>query len=183
MDITAGMRRSFIGDRRRSGDPKASTTFADARKAYGSWRGVAQAMGVSERTLRRIRNEGRVSPASRRRIGELGRQGAVRRAAVRPGASRRAGRMIGSGASVRIDGEQGPRGFGRGSYRRNRAIEFELSPDEVEQIRNAYLDGDDERAAQLLGDAAQNNYGGGTIRGDGWDFGELDDFSIDEFTE
>lgn len=181
MDLFAGFRRVFTGDRQRERPPGDSVTLGDARRAFGSWRGVAQAMGVSERTLRRIRNEGRVSGSSRRRLDELGRQGAVRRAAVRPGTARRAARMASAGARAVVRGDQGPAGYRRGDYRRNRAIEAELSPEQYDEIRNAYLDGDEERAAQLFGDALQDSYGGGSIPGDGWSFGELQSITFEEF--
>jgi transcriptional regulator with XRE-family HTH domain len=133
--------------------------------AYGR-QGTAERLGVSERTLRRWRAGGRPSRAHAERLAEETRTSAeVRRQALSP---RREARQRSRGAYVRMSGQ-----IGAGSdpkYRRRRVIgatsPVHLSGDQMAGILDAYAEGDDESAAELLRQALDEEYAPGASFGD-----------------
>ena len=177
MDIETCLRNFLTGVERR-GAPTPAATLNAARRAYGTWEGVAAELGISARTLRRIRASGarRLSPRSRSRIEDLSRRPAVRRAAVTPAAARRLRRMETRPTKVVIDADQGPRGHGRGDYIRRRTIEFEIPPSDMMNIADAFFNGDDDEALALFEDAIEQHYGRGEFTG--WDIQELHNINM-----
>lgn len=174
MDIVRALRNVFTGERR-SRPPTQTATLNLAHEVFGSWRAVATALGISERTLRRVR-AGLVSPRSAARIGQLAAAPAVRAAAVRPRAARRNTAMQANGARVVVSGSHGPAGYGEGDYKRTRTIDFILPPEAVTDIQNAFFAGDDRGAEQAFGYAVRDYYGNDTTRRSnpaGWDFGDV----------
>lgn len=166
--------RNFLTGVVRQRPPTVRATLGAARRAYGTWRAVAGAMGVSERTLRRIR-AGLVSPRSRARIADLSRDPAVRRASVTSAAARRLSRMQTTDTRVAITAVQGPVGFGRQDYTRERTIDFTIPADIMVAIADAFFSGDDAEAVSLFRDAIMSEYGENRIGG-------IQDWEIDPDT-
>lgn len=171
MDLTRALRNLFTGVQRQR-PPTIRATLTAAYQAYGTWQVTAAALGVSTRTLRRIR-AGLISPASRAKIEALSNDPAVRQASVTPTAARRLIRMRTSDTRVRISGVQGPRGYGHGDYTRLRTIDFDIPPHRMLEIADAFFNGDDQEAVALFDDAITEFYGEGSIPGGGWVIEEL----------
>lgn len=168
--------RNFLTGVERKRPPTNRATLTAARRAYDTWQGVADAMGVSARTLRRIR-AGLVSARSRQRINQLTADPAVRRASVTSGAARRLIRLQTSDTRVSVTGTQGPVGYGRHDYKRERTIDFTIPPYIMTAIANAFFGGDDDGAVEMFTDAVVSEYGMNQISGQGWEI--EDDARID----
>lgn len=185
MDVRTGLRNAFMGGPRRSRPPTTKAVLQAAHKAYGNWKAVAAAMGVSDRTLRRVRNEGKVSASSAAKVRGLDRTPEVRRASVAPRTAAKNAQRSQRGARVSIYGKQGPVGFNpdprSGDYHRKRTIEFNIPEDRMDEIQAAFFEGDDERAEQLLADAATEFYGEGSLDSPerSWSLGDLDSLDFE----
>lgn len=160
--------RGFLTGVVRQGPPTQRATLAAAREAYGTWDAVAAAMGVSSRTLRRIR-AGMVSPRSARLIAGLRNDPSVRAASITATAARRLTRAASRDTRVTVQGRQGPVGYGQGDYKRNRTISFDISPEFMQEIMQAFFAGDDRGAVEAFNEALMADYGNYTIVGQGWD--------------
>lgn len=177
MDLSRALRNFFTGVQRQRA-PTMRATLTAAHRAFGTWRAVAAEMGISERTLRRVRT-GMVSSASRARIDELSHNPAVRRASVTPAAARRLDRMQTNDTHVVLTAYQGPRGYGQGDYLRLRTIDLDIPPHRMIEMANAFFGGDDNEAVSLFADAIEDYYGEGRIPGQGWIVDEIESISMD----
>lgn len=168
MDLNDAIRRGLTGARRDA--PTTRSTLQDAMRAYGGTRGVAQQLGVSQRTVQRwLKGTHRPSGTNRQRVRGLERDPNVR-AAVRP--PRRSNRLRRQGARVVIDANQGPRG-----YERPRVIDFRMSGDAIERIEDLWYAGDEEGARQAFLDAITDDYANGEV--DSWDIGFINSWRFE----
>lgn len=162
----AGMLRTVYGTTRR-GEFRVDT------------REAAQRLGVSQRTVQRwlksthapapdhfkaLQTKSRQAVTTKR-----GRARAIRRATTGINAEARQ-----KGASVRIAGNQGPAG-GDASYARDRVTARNLSPEEYEDLLNAYAEGGDAAALEYMQSVWNEKYV------DGWAFNSVHDMRLGEF--
>lgn len=192
LDKDAGRRQSlFRGLTGRTGDVSGDTEVSTAsmlRAAYGSTarggidtKAAAKDLGVSQRSVQRwIASEERQHARPRadrlKAIATKARQAATtqrgRKQALRGVRDSSAGKkMAAKGASISVDGRQGPSGA-KATYVRQRAIGLSLSPNEVESLWAAYEQGGDKAASTWLTNHAGDNYL------DGWQFESIDSLNM-----
>lgn len=147
-----------------------------AEKHYGSKKAVAAELGVSPRHVQRMMRQARTSGGRMRASSDLrGRiQGMYGRPEVRQAMSapRRARTMSTTGAHVSMSGNLGPMLAGR-DYSRLREMGIDISPEGMEQIREAWLTGDSEHAQEVAREVIGQEYGVSD-----WNWHDDSDFSM-----
>src|SRR5918999_5976160 len=136
------------------------TRLDDIVKALGGTRAVAQRFGGSQRQVQRYAKadrEGRTVKSPR--FDQLKNSGrtdpGIRRQAMNP---RRAARMGNHGAHVKLKGTMGVRMAGRVYLVDGRVAYADLSPEAMEDIRQAWEAGDDDAARDALERALGEEY-------------------------
>lgn len=119
---------------------------------------LAESLGVSVRQVQRMTTETGQERRSTARHKERLQRLVANHPKVRTASrsKRRASRMSNRGARLRIKGMQGPGGYGRGNYKRDRTVERYLDPDVMAEIRDAWESGDDARAEEILREALED---------------------------
>jgi hypothetical protein len=144
--------------------------LTDIVNALGGTRAVAQRFGVSQRQVQRYvkaDKEGTAVKSPRfAQLKDLGRKAPeLRRQAM---SRRRASRMKRHGAHVKIKGTMGVRAAGRSYFVPGRWAYADLSPEAMDEIREAWEAGDDDAAREALERALGEEYV------DGFELGDLD---------
>ena len=119
---------------------------------------VAADLGVTVRTVQRMTTRtGSETRSDKRHAGKI-REFVQKDRRVREatGSRLRKSRMKNKGAKLKIKGKQGPRAAGQ-SYARQRTVELDLDPYEMEAILDAWENGDDDAALQAVQDAFEDD--------------------------
>lgn len=151
---------------RPDGDLRAmlQTAFGEGRRPGGvDTRAAAEGLGVTQRTVQRWlagadRQSHGANPEHMKAIARKARQAATtqsgRRAAT---AAVRQGPLARNGARLTVRGQQGPMRSGN-DYRRFRAVDFDLGPEDVNALLSAYERGGDRAAVGWLESHADAQY-------------------------
>lgn len=172
MDWDHALTRALGGGRTQK--PTTRSELERMERALGSKRAVAERLGVSTRTVQRWA-KGTNKPRPRHAAGlrDLGRSREVR-SALNPAKRRK---LTTKGARMRMQSYQGPlRGpsGGAGDYRRERTVLVDLGPELMERVYEAWENGDDDEAAEILAEYMTDQRGYPSS----WDFGSPDDFRL-----
>ncbi|GAB1695164.1 hypothetical protein [Krasilnikovia sp. M28-CT-15] len=118
---------------------------------------LAAALGVTVRQVQRMTtrtgSETRSDKRHAGRIREFVQKDSRVRAAA--GSQRRKSRMRNKGAKLKIKGRQGPK-VGKSWPTRDRLVELDLDPYEMEALLDAWENGDDDTALETLQDALED---------------------------
>lgn len=144
---------------------------SDRSKSGINIREAARRLGVSEGTVRRWVNQGKVP---NEKTAERLRNSARRMTNTKRGRAAATRQMATSGVfnqPMRVDvtANQGPRGAGQGDYKRDRRTYFDLSADEANDFLAAYIEGGDTGAKTYAEQLLSERYVAD------W---ELDDFGV-----
>lgn len=127
----------------------------------GGTKAVAAQMGRSERTVRRwaqhnaVPTRGGAEDHFRQTVSAHRATPDYRRSQLNP---RREKRMRGYGARLQFSGVAGPINDSPGSSFKRRNIDFDLSPESLNDILDAYLGDGDQAAVDALGQALATEY-------------------------
>lgn len=143
---------------------------------------AAKDLGVTQRTVERwITGAGERIRAPRavtaKKLRDRSRQAATtKRGRAKAIADRKGDKYSRYGGLLKVQGDQGTRGP-TGYYFRFRTTAVELSPEEVEELRAAWVDGGDQGVAGWL----QATWGDKYV--DDWSFGSIDTLGFDDEVE
>jgi hypothetical protein len=118
---------------------------------------LAVDLGVTVRTIQRMTTRTGSETRSDKRHTDKIRGFVQRDARVRgaTGSKHRKSRMKNKGAKLKIKGRQGPK-VGKSWPTRNRTVELDLDPYEMEAVIDAWENGDDDAALETLQDALED---------------------------
>lgn len=179
MKYSDAVSKELTGRRSQKFTNRAAFRVAKKMSEKGTWKEVSAKIGISESTLRRARAGLPLSNDTKRKIEALKNSRDVRENAMKPSAIKNLNNACQNGAKFKMTAKQGPYGSGGSDNRRRRTIEFDLPPEVWAAMRDAYLDGDDERAAAILSDGiADYGWAPEWTPPGGWDVGNVENLSI-----
>ncbi len=150
-----------------------STVYGTVRNGQPAvdTREAAKRLGVSQRTVQRwIKGENAPAPERLKTIQKKSRQAATTKRG-RARAVKRAttsSKFVTEGVRVRVAGDQGPAG-----YSRDRSAAQKLSPEEYQELLEAFAEGGEAGALEFLQSVMSEKYV------DNWQFNRVNDFRID----